>query len=417
MVIPSLSESDRTFNLLGLVSPKLASAFPGGPGSCRAADDREVVPPAMPPSLLRGSLHLSFPNSVTRLPSPQRLPVPQHTKRLRPKTYSVAVYLVAAVVTIQVIMVISVFWLRAMVVPVNVKFPKASPKSGLTAIPTPQPPAVPVAVAPKTPDLPSLPSLAASMPHPALLSVPAISDKIAQIGSLNDQAQMLMRQNDLKSGLDLLIKAEDIDPRNPNILKSLAEAYYLMNDAPRAKQYWQRLVDLGPGVGTVYGLARDHVLLLGNHEADALAEPSTLPRYIYIDQVEKTPVETLDGQPKFHLRTELKRKDPDMPSFDQKKLRPYVIFYQQMDDGKLVPDLGQHGGSFEDTFLFWGKKNKEAFGVDYIMPIPGLPGPNNTTAGEYYGFVIGIYYDNQLQDARSEPASLITRMPLPADIE
>lgn len=359
-----------------------------------------------------------IPNFVTRLPTPQRLPVPQHTKRLRPKTYSVAVYLVAGVVAIQIIMVISVFWLRAMVVPVNVKFPVALLKPGIT--PTSVTPAIPT-IAPssqsKLPDLPSLPNLATSIPHPALLSIPTVSDKIAQISSLNDQAQMLMRQNDLKSGLDLLIKAEDIDPRNPNILKSLAETYYLMNDAPRAKQYWQRLVDLGPGVGTVYALAKDHVLLLGNHEADALAEPSTLPRYIYIDEVEKTPVETLNGQPQFHLRTELKRKNPEMPSFDQKKLRPYVIFYQQTADGKLVPDLGQHGGSFENTFLFWGKKNKEPFGVDYIMPTPGLPGPNKTTLGEYYGFVIGIYYDNQLQDARSEPGDLITRMPLPTDIE
>jgi hypothetical protein len=330
----------------------------------------------------------------------------------------VAVYLVAGVVAIQVIMVISVFWLRAMVVPVNVKFPKASLKLGvITPSIIPVVPVIVPSVPPKLPDLPSLPSLATSTPHPAILSVPTVSDKIAQIGSLNDQAQMLMRHNDLKSGLDLLIKAEDIDPRNPNILKSLAETYYLMNDAPRAKQYWQRLVDLGPGVGTVYALAKDHVLLLGNHEADALAEPSTLPRYIYVSEVEKTPVETRNGQPQFHLRTELKRKDPDMPSFDQKKLRPYVIFYQQTADGKLVPDLSQHGGSFEDTFLFWGKKNKEAFGVDYVMPTFGLPGPNNTTAGEYYGFVIGIYYNNQLQDARSEPSSLISRMPLPGDIE
>ena len=363
-------------------------------------------------------------NSVTRLPTPQRLPVPQHTKRLRPKTYSVAVYLVIGVVAIQIIMVISVFYLRAMVVPVNVKFPQALLKPGISTVVVPQPPTVPAVVSPslspsppKLPDLPSLPSLATSMPHPALLSVPTVSDKIAQISSLNDQAQMLMRQNNLKDGLDLLIKAEDIDPRNPNTLKSLAETYYLMNNAPMAKQYWQRLVDLGPGVGTVYALAKDHVLLLGNHDADALAVPSTLPRFIYVDMVEKTSVETVNGKPQFHLRTELKRKDPDMPSFDQKKLRPYVIFYQQTSDGKLAPDLGQHGGAFEDTFLFWGKKNKEAFGVDYVMPIPGLPGPNNTTTGEYYGFVIGIYYNNELQDARSEPSDLITRMPLPAEIE
>ncbi len=128
-------------------------------------------------------------------------------------------------------------------------------------------------------------------------------------------------------------------------------------------------------------------------------------------------METRGGQAQFHLRTALLRKDPKMPAFDQKKLQPYVIFYQQMPDGSLTPDLGQHKGSFDDTFLFWGDRTNEPFGVDYIMPVPGAPGPNNTTMGKYYGFVIGIYYDKALQDARSEPSDLINQMPLPPEIE
>ena len=357
---------------------------------------------------------------MTRLPSPQnRLPAPQHPKRLRPKTYSVAVYLVGAVVLLQVAMVISVFWLRAMIVPVNFKLPRAltgqaSAPLPPTALPTPTP--HPAATAASK--LPELPELSTGGPHLALLSVPDLSDTLSRINNLNDQAQQSLRENDLKSAAELLVKAEDMDPRNPTTLKNLAEVYYLMNNAVRAKQYWQRLVDLGPGVGTVYALAKDHVLLLSStHDADTLKAPSIFPRLIYIDGVEKTPVETANAQSQFHLRTVLMRKDLKMLQFDQKKLRPYVIFYQQMPDGSLAPDLNQHGGSFEDTFLFWGTKTHEPFGVDYIMPVVGSPGPNNTKQGEYYGFVIGIYYNNQLQDARSEPDDLIARMPLPAEIE
>jgi hypothetical protein len=128
-------------------------------------------------------------------------------------------------------------------------------------------------------------------------------------------------------------------------------------------------------------------------------------------------VETRNGDAQFHVRTVLARKNPKMPEFDQKKLQPYVIFYQQMPDGSLLPDLGQRKGSFDDTFLFWGDKTSEAFGVDYVMPVPGTPGPNNTTQGEYYGFVIGLYYDKVLQDVRSEPSDLSARMALPREIE
>jgi tetratricopeptide (TPR) repeat protein len=263
-----------------------------------------------------------------------------------------------------------------------------------------------------------LPSLATTAIHPALLKVPGVSDKLAQIGTLNEEAQVFLKQNDFQSASDILIRAEDIDPRNPNTLKNLAETYNLLNDLVRSKAYWQRLVDLGPGVGTVYAAARDHVLLLeSGHDADTLKEPSSLDRLIYVDKVEKTPVETQNGDAQFHVRAVLMRQSAKLPNFDQKKLQPYVIFYQQMPDGNLVPDLGQRKGSFDDTFLFWGNKTHEPFGVNYIMPVPGTPGPNNSTQGEYYGFVIGIYYDKVLQDVRSEPTDLSSRMALPRDIE
>jgi hypothetical protein len=310
-------------------------------------------------------------------------------------------------------MLISVFWLRAMVVSVNVNLPNAQGNiSG-----NPNPPPQPGGTA-NNPGMPRLPSLETTEAHPALLPVPGVSDKLAQIGTLNEEAQVFLQQNDFQSASDLLVRAEDIDPRNPTTLENLAETYSLLNDSVRSKAYWQRLVDLGQGVGTVYGVALDHVKLLDSgHDADPLKEPSTLDRQIYVSTVEKTPVETRDGDAQFHVRTVLMLKSPKMPDFDQKKLQPYVIFYQQMPDGSLVPDLGQRKGSFDDTFLFWGDKTSEAFGVDYVIPVPGTPGPNNTTQGEYYGFVIGIYYDKVLQDVRSEPSDLSSRMALPRDIE
>ncbi len=349
---------------------------------------------------------------MTQLPSPQRqFPVTQHAKRLRPKTYTVAVYLVGAVILLQVVMFILVFWLRAMVVSVNVSLPNAV--ANASGNPNPASPGDR-----NNPILPRLPGLETTAVRTALLKVPGASDELAQVDTLNEEAQVFLHQNDYQSALDLLIKAEDIDPRHPTTLRNLAETYNLLNDSVHSLAYWQRLVDLGPAVGTVYAAAKDHVLLLDSGpDASPLKASSTLDRNIYVASVEKTPVETQDGDAEFHVRAVLMRQGDKLPNFDQKKLQPYVIFYQQTPDGNLVPDLGQRKGSFDDTFLFWGDKRSEAFGVDYVMPIPGTPGPNNTTQGKYYGFVIGIYYDKVLQDVRSEPSDLSARMALPRDIE
>jgi hypothetical protein len=342
---------------------------------------------------------------VTENPDPHRLPGTPRVKRLRPKTYSVAVYMVFGIVALQVVMLISVFWLRAMVVAVNVNPP--SPAGNPASNATGTHPKV------NAPDA-RLPSISPS----ALLKVPGATDELAQIETLNEEAQVFLHQNDYQSALDLLVRAEDIDPRHPTTLKNLADTYNLTNNPVRSRMYWQRLVDLGPAVGTVYAAARDHVLLLDSgHEADPLKEASTLDRQIFVQAVEKSPVETRNGNAQFHVRAELRRKDPKMPNFEQRKLQPYVIFYQQMPDGSLTPDLSQRKGTFDDTFLFWGDKTTEAFGVDYIMPVPGTPEPNNTTQGKYYGFVIGLYYDKVLQDVRAEPSDLSSRMPLPQEIE
>ena len=336
---------------------------------------------------------------------------PQYGKRVRPKTYSVAVYLVAAILLLQVGMLISVFWLRAMVVSVNVRVPKpknlaANGPGGLLLPP----------ISTK-PDMPRLPALSATTTQSARLTVPGLTDELEQVGADNEEAQVLLHQNDLKHAAEVLKSAEDLDPSNPATLKSLAETYYLMNDSVRAKQYWQRLADLGPGVGTVYALAKDHVLLLDSTaDANTILERSSFPRGVYIDEVEKTPLETTNGQPQFRLQAFLMRRDSESP-FDQKKLQVYVIFYQRQVDGQLGPDLTQRKGSFNDTFLFWHSRVREPFGVNYVMPTPDVPGSGNPPSGKYYGFVIGIYYNKILQDARSEPTDLINREPLPDAIE
>ena len=264
-----------------------------------------------------------------------------------------------------------------------------------------------------------MPNLRRPVRQHRCLALPSATDKRSQIGNLLDEAQMLRRQNDLKGAVDALIKAEDLDPRNPEMLQALAENYYMLNDSVSSKIYWQRLVDLGPALGRAYTLAHDHVLLLNSTpDGDPLETSSVLGRIIFIDGVEKTPVATLNGVPQFHVRTVLMRKVPKMADFDQKKLQPYVIFYQQMRERHAdARSPRAQGGAFDDTFLFWNKKYREPFNVDYAMPVAGTTGPGQVPMGEYYGFVIGIYYDKILQDARSEPADLITRLPLPDAIE
>jgi hypothetical protein len=339
-------------------------------------------------------------------------PHPQQSSiRVRPATYTAAVYVLGAVLLMELGMIISIFWIRAMVVPINFTVPKAHAIANAAALGrTMQPMSEPAGIPGE------IPNLKISSGH-GLLALPSGNDNETQIINLLAEVKLRARQKDIKGELDLLLKAEDIDPRNPDVLQGLGEIYYLIDDKVRSKIYWQRLVDLGPAIGAPYALARDKVLLNSSPDADTLSEPSPLGRVVFIDGVDKTPVQTLNGGPQFQVRTSLMRKDPNMADFDQKKLQLFVIFYQQMPDGTLAPDLRPHKSAFDDLFLFWNKKPKESFTVSYTMPDTDTPGPDGKPMGKYYGFIIGIYYDKTLQDVRSEPADLVTRLPLPDAIE
>lgn len=332
--------------------------------------------------------------------------------RIRPTTYTVATYILAVVLVMEVVMVFSVFWLRSMVVPVNFQVPKSH---GPVAVKAP-------AVQPAAP--PDVPNLAVSGRR-TLLALPDANDRQTQIGNLLGEAHTLRSQNHVREAIGVLVQAEDLDPRNPDVLQGLAEYYYLLDDPVRSKIYWRRLLDLGPQVGKAYSLAHDHVYELNNGpDSDPLRAESILSREIYIVSVEKTPVDTQAGTPMFKLKVVLAKKDPNMTDFDQKKLQPYVIFYQNTGDpgaaptaATLKPDLRPHRGGFENLLLFQNKRTQESLTIEYSLPVPGTPGPDGKPMGEYYGFVIGIYYDKTLQDVRSEPSDLITRLPLPDGIE
>jgi tetratricopeptide (TPR) repeat protein len=59
----------------------------------------------------------------------------------------------------------------------------------------------------------------------------------------------------------------------------------------------------------------------------------------------------------------------------------------------------------------WSKRDVETFNVTYSRPYPGRGEPIEDR--KYYGYVVGIYCKNVLQDFRSDPPGLAQQAPLP----
>lgn len=337
--------------------------------------------------------------------------------------------MIVAVVLLEMVMLISVFYLRSLVVAVGTQPPRPAGQKTAQIQPTPEP--VIIQSGTETPATNGTNTVAATNPNTGTVTpvntgpmpmlkidfsnIPVLStsDRLDQINDYLTKASDMSAHHQKRDAEDVLHKAEQLDPESPQVLEALARYYDAAGDSPLSAQFWQRLIDLGPEVGSVYTEANDQLKLKGSF-ADPLKDKSQWPRRVYIRQVTKSTVKVEDDSPVFHVQVELGRTDT--LAFDQRQLRPYVIFYQLMPDGSLKVDDNQKSGTFQHAFLFDGT-NRESFFVTYTMPMEGDVGKDHLPVGTYYGFVVAVYYEGALQDARSQPTTLWLEKPLPDSIE
>lgn len=97
-------------------------------------------------------------------------------------------------------------------------------------------------------------------------------------------------------------------------------------------------------------------------------------------------------------------------------VRIFIYFYEETEDGEVVGTDSQVKTQWLSPPVDWAADEPELLEGQYPLPESGLPGSataNGITGRKYHGFVVAVYYKNELQDFRSEPARLAKDFPLP----
>ena len=291
-------------------------------------------------------------------------------------------------------------------------------------------------------------------PLPAQLGAPS-SAALSASDRLLKEANVLRERGDTANALARLQDASQRDPRNPQVLAEMAAIYESIQLFDRSNETWRKIQDLGPSAGPLYELA-DMKLRVGAAATPAPGLPmDTAGKPLDAEGLPEgsvfgvTNIETEqipDPEAETNLRLKIGIKKRDGVAIDHSKLRIMVLFYDSVDNDKVVTTDADVNYEWMNPKHDWAESNPETLIVTYLRSkthaiaseaalsaaaaavTPGKNSPRSKKRGEpapstdsndsdrrrYLGYVIRILYDDKLQTVRAEPARLINDAPNPS---
>ncbi len=296
----------------------------------------------------------------------------------------------------------------------------------------------------------------------SLVQPPATIASVSAADRLLEQARALRDKGDTTNALALMQEAAQQDPKNAMVLAEMAKTYESMQSFDRSNETWRKVQELGPSAGLLYDLA-DLKLKFGvpasptpgtisngvsspgtataQAEGDGISEGSTF------GITEATPVQTIDPDAETHLVLKVGVKARPNSEFDYTKVKIQVFFYDVLDNDKVVLTDADVSYEWLTPDHNWSSTNPEILAVTYLRPkkdtlsseaalsaaaaavtpssgtgrksrsrneTPPAEGPvDGLGQRKYLGYIVRVYYKDQLQSVRADPNKLLNLFPPP----
>jgi tetratricopeptide (TPR) repeat protein len=121
-----------------------------------------------------------------------------------------------------------------------------------------------------------------------------------------------------------------------------------------------------------------------------------------------------DGKPGMKsLRLAVKSRPGSIINVQDVKI--HVYFYEHNEEEDVVLTESKVIPQWLSPPVDWTSNEPELLEVQYTLPdseLPGSAATNGAPGRKYFGYLVGVFYKNELQDFRSDPASLAKDFPL-----
>jgi hypothetical protein len=197
-------------------------------------------------------------------------------------------------------------------------------------------------------------------------------------------------------------EVESAYPEHPRVLSELAATLGLLRLGERAEGYWERVVALGAGAGPYLAIAEAQ--LRGGEAAPEATEAATgkgTGGFLRIGEIkveEQAP--SGEGQ-KVSLSVVIDADPASMPEGEQMSL--VVLFFDRLANGEVRPSTADTSYLYPTEPYDWQTGGTEAIIVNYHQPAFTEEQKRELGDRDYYGYVIELYYRDELQDKVAMP--------------
>jgi hypothetical protein len=305
---------------------------------------------------------------------------------------------------------------------------------------------------------PSAPPLRLAPPAPAASPASVLSEP----DRLLQDAIALRDKGDTTTALAKLQEATQRDPKNASVLAEMANTYESMGLIDRSNETWRKVQELGPAAGDLFAVADKRLKIgvsattaeatpaipataslesgMARMNADGIPDNSTFG----ISDVKATESPDPDVETNLMLRISVKKRDNAVA--DHTKVKIQVFFYDTVDDKDIKLTDADVNYEWLTPKHDWTETNPEILAVTYLRtknhilsPEAALsaaaaavvPGKKNQPAKaknptgtdglaadtgrrSYLGYIVRVYYHDQLQAVRADPPKLLSLFPTPS---
>ena len=257
---------------------------------------------------------------------------------------------------------------------------------------------------------------------------PALVQKINRMVTDSDRAY---RVGDFEAALKGINEAADLLPDDPGILLRRARLSESMQQPADAAADYARVAAL-PGLSAELRTQAERKLtqlggsVSGKPAASAASQGDEAPPGSGSDVRDDTglqPGSSLgvvdarlrDGNPGTKvLRIAVKARHGI--TVDARQMKLHVFFYEKDEAGDTQLTESKVVSQWISPPIDWKNDEPELLDVTYILPDSNLPGSaasNGSPGRTFVGYIVGIYYNGELQDTRADPGNLAKKFPLP----
>ncbi len=246
---------------------------------------------------------------------------------------------------------------------------------------------------------------------------------IQRINRLVDESDRAYRIGEFEAALTGIDEADSLLPNDAGILMRKARVLESMDRTPDAAELYARVAAL-PGLAPEFRARATRKIeqlggMTGGTSAvrrpgtDAAIDTSADVR----DEIGLQPGANLgivdarirDGNPGTKvLRIAIKSR-PNV-QVDTRQMKLHVFFYEKNETGDIQLTESKVNSQWISPPVNWADNEPELLDVTYLIPEAGADGLG---IREYAGYVVGVYYNDELQDTRAEPGPLAKQFPLP----